>query len=208
MDKQRELEQSISGLLGDAVKGCKASQSVVFSHFQHYFRIVAEQTLDQNLRSRVSPSDVIQQSYLKATTQMHQFAGATEKEVRAWLQAIVVNEARQYRREHLRGTRDVRREVSPIVNEDSRNKGLEFASNSITPQSRAIAIEELARLKSNLAELPEDYRKVIQLRSLERKSFQDIGEIMNRSEAAVSKLWYRAVLALKKEMSKDSNNGR
>jgi RNA polymerase sigma factor (sigma-70 family) len=48
-------------------------------------------------------------------------------------------------------------------------------------------------LQQALARLPADYRKVIELRFLEERSFEEIGRLTNRSPDAARKLWARAI---------------
>jgi RNA polymerase sigma-70 factor (ECF subfamily) len=48
--------------------------------------------------------------------------------------------------------------------------------------------------------LPDDYRRVIELRYLEEQSFEEIGARMQRSADAARKLWARAVERLQQEL--------
>ena len=70
----------------------------------------------------------------------------------------------------------------------------------LTPATHAIRREQLDALYTALDQLPEDYRKVIQLRSFERLSFPEVAEKMNRSVHSVTKLWYRGFTQLQKLM--------
>ena len=195
------LDQSISGLLPGAVRGDREAQSELFSQLQSYFLIMARHQLEPELRARINPSDIVQESLAKATKALPDFRGTSEPEIRAWLKQIVGNEVKEQRRKHRLQKRDIGREAKPDTNDQSRNVGLDIMAQSRTPQSRAMVEEELQILRSNLSHLTPDYEQVIRLRSLERKSFSEIGELMDRSPEAVSKLWYRAILALQKKMT-------
>ena len=46
----------------------------------------------------------------------------------------------------------------------------------------------------------QDYRRVIVLRNQEDRPFEEIAVMMNRSENAVRKLWFRAIELLQQEM--------
>jgi RNA polymerase sigma factor (sigma-70 family) len=50
-----------------------------------------------------------------------------------------------------------------------------------------------------MARLPEDHRRVVQLRYQEQRSFEEIGRLMDRSADAVRKLWARAMDRLRQE---------
>ena len=57
-----------------------------------------------------------------------------------------------------------------------------------------MAKERIDRFHTALRKLSKDHAEVIRLRNIERLTFKEIGEKMGRSEDAVSKLWYRAIL--------------
>lgn len=52
-----------------------------------------------------------------------------------------------------------------------------------------------------LRKLPEDYARVIMLRNFQQLSFCEIGEQMERSEAAAGKLWDRAIAKFQHELN-------
>ena len=56
-----------------------------------------------------------------------------------------------------------------------------------------------------MLELSPEHAEVIQLRSIDELSFKEIGERMDRSEDAVSKLWYRAMLKLEEKLKSRGN---
>ena len=197
------LDQSIGGLLPRAKAGCNEALSELFQQLQDYYLLVAKNHLANDVKARINPSDIVQETLAKAAGAMEQFRGNSAGEFRAWLKTILQNEIKEQQRKQRQQKRDVAREANPAVNDESRNLGFEPSSPSLTPQSRAIAEEELARLRGFLSTLPEDYQTVIQLRSLERKEFKQVAQAMNRSSDAVAKLWYRAILALQKAMKSE-----
>jgi DNA-directed RNA polymerase specialized sigma24 family protein len=48
--------------------------------------------IDPRLQGRLDPSDMVQQTLLKAHERGHQFRGTTDAERAAWLRAILANE--------------------------------------------------------------------------------------------------------------------
>ena len=201
-DDIKELDQSISRWLPDAKNGCSKAQSQLFQQLRSYYLFVAKQNIEQELQARINPSDVVQETMLRAANAIDSFRGFNSSEFRAWLKVILTNEINQMRRKHRLQKRDVRREANTNANDESRNAGLEPIDNSLTPQSRAIALEELKKLRSYLSRLSPDHQTVIHLRSLERRSFEEVGKIMGRSTEAASKLWYRAIGELRKVMNR------
>jgi RNA polymerase sigma-70 factor (ECF subfamily) len=70
------------------------------------------------------------------------------------------------------------------------------AEGRTPPPDAAAHQEQVDRLVDALAEVPEDYRLVIELRHFESLSFAEVGRRMARSENAVQILHHRALIRL------------
>ncbi len=57
--------------------------------------------------------------------------------------------------------------------------------------------EDVTRVAERLAELPDHYREVIVLRTVEGLPFEEIARRMGKNSAAVRQLWTRAIRRLK-----------
>ena len=75
-----------------------------------------------------------------------------------------------------------------------------------TPQTNALSKERVQLLHQLLKRLPDDYAEAIRLRNLEQLSFREIGEKMDRSEAAAHKLWSRAIEKFQTELEKTNED--
>ena len=78
-------------LLRDARDGRSQSLGKLLQLYANYLKILASTQLDQNLRGRVSPSDVVQETLFEAHRDFQQFRGKTSYEFVAWLRRIMVN---------------------------------------------------------------------------------------------------------------------
>ncbi len=56
-----------------------------------YLTLLARLQIDPRLRSRLDPSDIVQQTLLIAHEKLGQFRGRTDAEMAAWLRAILAN---------------------------------------------------------------------------------------------------------------------
>jgi RNA polymerase sigma-70 factor (ECF subfamily) len=136
---------------------------------------------------------VVQETLLKAQRSFGGFAGSTAVELRGWLRAILLNSVRDAARRYREGgKRDFKREEELHAVLASPERGATLAQVA-TPSQHIQVAEQALQLRSALSQLSADHRQVIVLRSIERKSFQQVGEAMQRSSEAARKLWLRAV---------------
>jgi RNA polymerase sigma-70 factor, ECF subfamily len=186
--------------------GSADARGKIFERCRDYLLLVAARDLDPGLRGKIGASDLVQQTFLDAERGFAQFRGQTEPELLAWLHRILQNCAgqavRQYR---LAAKRDVRCERSLSARGDGASD-LQLAAEVETPSRLLAAAEELDRLTLALSRLPGHYQDVIQLRNTDRKSFEDIGKLMNRSAEAVRKLWVRAIEQLRVALDTDDDS--
>src|SRR5438309_11422089 len=60
--------------------------------FREYLRLLARMNMDPRLQGRIDPSDIVQQTLLKAHEKQDQFRGKTDAERAAWLRTILANQ--------------------------------------------------------------------------------------------------------------------
>jgi RNA polymerase sigma-70 factor (ECF subfamily) len=169
---------------------------------RNYLLLVANQELDPALRAKVSPMDLVQETFLRAHNAFDRFTGDTEAELLAWLRRILINHLLNVR-EQFQGTqrRDVHRELSLQGGELPAGEHSEPRRWS-TPLRGLVAQEEIASLQRALSRLPEHYQEVIRLRHFEERGFPEIGAAMGRAPDAVRMLWVRAIERLRQELER------
>src|SRR3954464_4052816 len=102
-----------NALIDRARRGSKSSLGSLLEQYRNYLAVLAATQIERRLRPRVSPSDVVQETMLRAHKNFGQFRGTTEPELLAWLRQILVNNLARFVEQHvLAARRDVRREVS------------------------------------------------------------------------------------------------
>ena len=186
-------------LIDDARGGDQSSLGALLQIYRNYLSILAAAQFKQTLKPRVSPSDVVQETLLRAHHRFGQFRGATEPELVAWLRAILVNNLAKFVEQHvLAERRDVRREVSlENIGASLENSTVRIA-NLIPAKGKSPSMafqqqEEAVELADQLAKLSDDYREVLVLRNLQELPFDEIARQMDRSVKATRMLWLRAI---------------
>lgn len=181
--------------LADARAGSQEALGRALESCRRYLLEIARRELDPALQAKGGASDVVQETFLEAQRDFGRFHGGSAGELRAWLRQLLLHHLyKQARRYRTTQKRAAGREVS--LEPD----GLSAAA--VTPSVQAMAHEEAEELRRALARLPEDYRQVILWRYQEQRPFDEIAQMLNRSDTAVRKLWARAIERLQLEMKR------
>jgi RNA polymerase sigma-70 factor (ECF subfamily) len=191
---------TISLLVPKAKQGSGVARAELLAHVQGYASLMARQHLKPNLQAKVGVSDVVQQSMAQIIQGFDGFRGTTKAEFYGWMGQIVKNEVRRLQRDYHRDRRNIDREQRLGTNLSEDSPGYVPADQQKTPRSQVIANERQQLFERAMEHLPDDYRRVIQLRSLERLSFKEVAAAMDRSHDSVTKLWYRAIMKLQQEL--------
>jgi RNA polymerase sigma-70 factor (ECF subfamily) len=174
--------------------------------FRNYLRLLARLQLDPCLKGKLDPSDVVQQTLLKAHESRAQFRGLGMPEQAAWLRKILANcladEVRKFGR-HKRRI-DLERSLEAELEQSSARLEFWLAGDGSTPSQQAVRQEELLTLSEALAALPEDQRRAIELHHLNGFSVGEISQVLGRSRAAVAGLLRRALSGLR-ELLEETN---
>jgi RNA polymerase sigma-70 factor, ECF subfamily len=137
-------------------------------------------------------SDLVQQTLLRAFRNVEAFRGGSSRELRAWLSQILRNVvANEVRRLHcLKRTVDRRVDV-PMES---------VADLDASSLSRMLQAEARSRLTHAIDQLRPAQAAVIRLRAFHGLTVAEIARKLNRSEAAIQKVWSRALATLEKEL--------
>lgn len=167
--------------------------------YRDYLRLLARLQIAPLLQGKVDPSDVVQETLLKAHERRDEFRGTTDAQLAAWLRQILANQLAETLRRFTRQQRDVARERSleAAVEESSARLEQWLAGAGLTAEERTDRDEQLVRMSEALATLPEDQRAAVEMRYLEGVAVGQIGERLGRTEASVAGLLRRGLERLR-----------
>src|SRR4029079_14709156 len=94
-----------NALLERARHGSQGSLGALLQQYRNYLVVLASMQIDKRLQPRVSPSDVVQETMLRAHKNLAQFRGTTEQEFLGWLRQILVNNLAKFVEQHMLAAR-------------------------------------------------------------------------------------------------------
>jgi RNA polymerase sigma-70 factor (ECF subfamily) len=163
----------------------------LLERYREYLRLLARLRLPPALRGHLDPSDVAQQTLLKAHQHREQFRGQTEAEWRAWLRRILANTLADAAR-------------APAILEELERSSARLeewlAADSPPPGAKVEREEVLVRLAAALNQMPQEERVAVELRYLQepRWSLPEIATHLGRPTAkAVAGLLARGLERLR-----------
>jgi len=161
--------------------------------------------LDYRLGGRVSESDVIQETYVRAAKRIDSFLDKDDMPFFVWLRLEVNQKLHEIHRHHFGAEkRDVRKEIKLGHNNDSGKTSMQLAAHivaQLTSPSRLIErAEQIAILEKTLGEMNELDREVIALRNFEELTNIETAKALGIEPAAASKRYLRALKRLREIM--------
>lgn len=210
LDSQRpppldHTASSVAKCIRLAREGQSDALAQILDAYRNYLRLIAATCFARQLRGKADPSDVVQDALVKVHENFHQFRGATERELLAWMRTILARLLTDLHRRFRGAERQVGREQSleDVVDRSSLALDGLLANRHDSPSSRARQREQSVLLADALARLGPDDREVITLRNLLELEWEEVARRMGRSADAVRMLWTRAVRHLGDQLGEE-----
>jgi RNA polymerase sigma-70 factor (ECF subfamily) len=175
------------------------TRAAALEPFRDYLRLLARLHLDERLRGKLDPSDVVQQTLLEACQALDRFQGQDQAQVAAWLRQVLARNLANAVRDFGRAKRDVAHEQSldAAMAQSSAHLAAWLAAEQSSPIEQAERSEQAVRLARALAALPEAQREAVVLRHCEGWALAAISQRLDRSPAAVAGLLHRGLRQLR-----------
>ena len=178
--------------------------------FRNYLRLLARLQMGPQLQAKLDPSDLVQQTLLKAYQALDQLRGKSTAEQAAWLRQILRRTLANAVRDYGRAKRDVtlERSLGHALAESSSRLEVWLIGPDLPPSAQAERNEQLLGLAEALAALPELQREALLRRHCQGHSVEEIGRQLGRSRAAVASLLRRGLQQLRQACGIRNNRRR
>jgi len=188
-------EASFEELLQRARNGELAAMDALFRRSWKALEWHASKSPALGLQGALRPSDIFQQSALRAFEKLASFRGQTEGEWFAWLKQVVFTQSMDVVREDARESKYVPGGMIAAGEESEAVPSQERTPSQVTAQ-----YEDWRRLLSKFALLTSEQREAFSLCWLEELTVEEAARRMGKSHAAVSSLLQRGMSTLRRQM--------
>jgi len=189
-------EPIFSEQLRHARNGRPSGIGRLLDSFRPMLQQLAKRKISDRLRTRMSESDLVQETMLSACHGLKSFRGNSEGEFQCWLLQILRSRLTDGLRRHL--MRECRR-----VQSQSPTAFRQISDNSESP-SNLVALEEQSNLiVSALLQLPEMDRAIILMRYSEQLGFQEIALRTGLPLANVWRRWSKSIDAVRRQVHRE-----
>ena len=169
--------------------------------------MLARMQVSPKLRTKVAPSDLVQETLLRGVQGLAQFRGDAGA-LRAWLNGILAKVIAEAWRKNFAAKRSIdREEVIAKLEESSGRLEVWLTAKGMGPDVQADRNEQLADLARALDKLPGDQRDAVEFRYFHELSVKEVAELMEKSVPAVAGLLRRGLEELRTYMANRHNDG-
>ena len=194
-----DLEQQ---LLNRAAAGDNESLGRLMQRYSERLVRVVKFRMDDRLRGRLDPADVVQESFLEATKRFDYYLKNRKSSFFLWLRYLTLQKLAELHRHHFGvHARDQRREVSIFKKFYSQTTSAQIASQLLgdhtSPSQAFVRNETKIQIQNALSSMDELDQEVLSLRHFERLSNVEVAETLGIATSAASKRFLRAIQRLK-----------
>ncbi len=187
---------SITNWIEQAKRGSRSALGRLLDKHRPELTRLAEISLDAHLRTKISTSDIVQESLLRAGQRFDQFFGETEEEFSGWLACIC-------RRQLIDAHRRFREAARRSVKKELSHGRLELdglPGSDERPSGILQSVEEKASLLAGISRLTAVQREIVRLRYVEQLSFRECAARLDTSRDWVRRQWMKIIRELACEL--------
>jgi len=175
-----------------------------------YLRLLAATGLNQQLRVKLDPSDIVQQTLFQAHRARGSFRGTTKNELLAWIKQILTRNLTKVARDFGREKRDIGREQSLEAAFQTSWLKVDqvLVLSDSSPLDRMQGNEQRLNMCAAVEQLPDSQRLAVELHHFLGWPISQIAEEMEKTPVAVSGLLKRGLRTLRIQLKSGVDSSR
>jgi RNA polymerase sigma-70 factor (ECF subfamily) len=185
-------------LLEQVRHGDPRAFEILFARYRIRLYQFVQLRLDPRLRSRVDPSDVVQEAQLEAVRRLQDYLEHRPMPFRLWLRHLAQDRLLKMHRYHAATARRSVHREQRLPAGSSLVLAKQLLASGSTPSQRVNRRDLARRLRQAMDQLSENDREILLLRNFEEMSNQEVGFLLGIDPATASQRHGRALLRLHK----------
>ena len=192
-------------LLDRVQAGDSAGFDALFDRHRAALRGFLDNRIDDRLRARLDPSDVVQEAQLVAFRRLDDYLTRRPMPFHVWLRKTAYERLLMQRRRHLRSSRRSAGREEPLPDRSSLGLARRLVHGS-SPSDRLHRAERADKVRRVLARLSAQDREVLLMRNFEDLAYGEIAALLDITPATARQRHGRALLRLSRLLG-DSDLG-
>jgi RNA polymerase sigma-70 factor, ECF subfamily len=189
-DELPELTESMK-LVQEAQAGSREALEALLTRYQDRVLRIVRIRISNKLRKHVESMDVVQETLRKAAANLNELELRSQAAILQWLAKIAENQMLDVNRRMSAAKRDRSRE-QPLERRTDSGDFFGMPAADQAPPDEIAAQRELARLVDEcVAELPDEYREVVTLRTYCGGSWEWVTQQMGRESTEATRQLHR-----------------
>ena len=190
-------------LLDLAAQGDRKAFDQLFEQHRAWLRRLISLRLDDRLKPRLDPSDIVQETQMVAFRRFQEFINHRPMSFRLWLRKMAQQRVYDAQRDHIgRHRRSLLREEEQ-PSRSSRLIARSLLSEQPTPAEKLARRELQRRVADAVAALGDRDREIVVMRHVEGLTFEEIAQVLDLQAPNVRQRYGRALFELRAKL-KDS----
>ena len=195
------MADNVLELVEQAQAGDGDALAKLFTQYKRQLRTMIALRMDNNLKGRVDPSDILQDAWVNVVRKLPNY-DSDKMSFFVWLRLVTTDQIITSHRQHIGAQkRDAGRELRrQHLNATSLSLGNFFVDKYTSVVGRAIKAEQQARLHAALDQMEDCDREIIAMRIFEGMSNAETAESLEITTNAASKRFIKAVGKIRNEL--------
>ena len=196
------MQDVLQELINLAIRGDQQALAELFSQFRPSLWRMVNFRLHPQLQGRVDVDDVLQEAWMKASSQISRFFTDASQSPFVWFRMIVSQTLIDLHRRHLGAAkRSTAKEFSIDSGWSAASTSYSIAfhlmGSATSPSNAAVKMEMSKQLDAAMQSMNDVDREVLALRHFEELSNAETAQVLDMSEQAASARYIRALARLK-----------